>query len=290
MPIPNRCASSGLGNRRRPAVDENGSRIGPDRSGDDLRERALAGPVLSHQRVHFTGAQGEARVPQSRDAAVVFADVLRLEKIGHPVRISDSHVYAEALPQTDSSSTPVRPISDFESPEVGLRKSLMFAIIGIVVVFGAIVGGYLMEHGNLMVLMQPAELVIIVGAAVGTVLIANPLSVVIQMAERIGGGVCGAADFTKAFYLENLKMLNEIFSLRQKERNGQAGSGRRRAVEEPAVFQVQEFHERPSRGVLRLRHAAHVDQRRRGPFRARPDDGAGHGGAPSRSPRRRSAR
>ena len=41
----------------------------------------------------------------------------------------------------------------------------MFVIIGIVVVFGAVVAGYLMEHGNLRVLMQPAELVIIAGAA-----------------------------------------------------------------------------------------------------------------------------
>ena len=32
----------------------------------------------------------------------------------------------------------------------------MFAIIGIIVVFGAVVGGYLMEHGNLAVLVQPA--------------------------------------------------------------------------------------------------------------------------------------
>ena len=56
----------------------------------------------------------------------------------------------------------------------------MFAIIGIVVVFGAVVGGYLMEHGKLMVLLQPAELVIIGGAAVGTVLIANPLHILKQ--------------------------------------------------------------------------------------------------------------
>ena len=34
----------------------------------------------------------------------------------------------------------------------------MFAIIGILVVFGAVAAGYLMEHGNLQVLMQPAEL------------------------------------------------------------------------------------------------------------------------------------
>ncbi len=58
----------------------------------------------------------------------------------------------------------------------------MFAIIGIVVVFGSIVGGYLMEHGNLMVLIQPAELLIIGGAAAGTVLIANPLHILKQIA------------------------------------------------------------------------------------------------------------
>ena len=91
----------------------------------------------------------------------------------------------------------------------------MFTIIGIVVVFGAIVGGYLMEHGKLLVLMQPAELVIIFGAAVGTVLIGNPLPVVIKMAKMIGA-VFGASRFTKAFYLENLKMLNEIFSYARK--------------------------------------------------------------------------
>ncbi len=53
----------------------------------------------------------------------------------------------------------------------------MFSIIGMVVVIGAIIGGYLMEKGNLKVLVQPAELVIIGGAALGTLLIANPLPV-----------------------------------------------------------------------------------------------------------------
>jgi flagellar motor component MotA len=37
----------------------------------------------------------------------------------------------------------------------------MFVIIGIVIVIGAILGGYLMEHGNIPALLQPAELVII---------------------------------------------------------------------------------------------------------------------------------
>ena len=63
----------------------------------------------------------------------------------------------------------------------------MFAIIGIVVVFGCVVAGYLMEHGNLKVLIQPAELVIIGGAAVGTVLIGNPLHIIKKIAGGIGG-------------------------------------------------------------------------------------------------------
>ncbi|MDQ6708297.1 MAG: flagellar motor stator protein MotA [Acidobacteriota bacterium] len=91
----------------------------------------------------------------------------------------------------------------------------MFAIIGILVVAGAVVGGYLMEHGKLLVLMQPAELVMIVGAALGTLLIANPLSIVIKILKGIMG-TFGGSRFNKAFYLENLKMLNELFQYARK--------------------------------------------------------------------------
>src|SRR5205809_1383542 len=83
----------------------------------------------------------------------------------------------------------------------------MFAIIGIVVVFGSIVGGYLMEHGNLMVLIQPAELLIIGGAAAGTVLIANPLHILKQIAGGVAG-VFGSSKFTKQVIL----ILWKIFS------------------------------------------------------------------------------
>lgn len=68
----------------------------------------------------------------------------------------------------------------------------MFVIIGIVVVFGSIVAGYLMEHGNLRVLLQPAELVIIGGAAVGTVLIANPPHILKAILGGIGGAFGGS--------------------------------------------------------------------------------------------------
>ena len=75
----------------------------------------------------------------------------------------------------------------------------MFAIIGIVVVFGCVVAGYLMEHGNLKVLMQAAELIIILGAAIGTVLIANPLHILIKIGKGIGAAF-GGSPFTKQRY------------------------------------------------------------------------------------------
>ncbi len=87
----------------------------------------------------------------------------------------------------------------------------MFAIIGIVVVIGAVMGGYLMEHGNLKVLMQPAELVIIGGAALGTMLIANPLSTIMKIVNGLVGVLKGGA-YTKDVYLETLKMLNDLFN------------------------------------------------------------------------------
>lgn len=92
----------------------------------------------------------------------------------------------------------------------------MFIIIGIIVVFGSIVGGYLMEHGNLKVLVQPAELLIIGGAAIGTLLIGNPLHVIKKIASGIIGALKGS-HINTAFYLENLKMCYEILNKARKD-------------------------------------------------------------------------
>jgi chemotaxis protein MotA len=91
----------------------------------------------------------------------------------------------------------------------------MFAILGILVVIGAIVGGYLMEHGNLLVLVQPAELVIIGGAAIGTILIGNPLSTILQLVKKLAE-IFKPSAFSKSFYLEHIKLLYEIFQSSRK--------------------------------------------------------------------------
>lgn len=92
----------------------------------------------------------------------------------------------------------------------------MFAIIGIVVVFGCIVAGYLMEHGNLRVLIQPAELIIIGGAAIGTVLISNPLHIIKKIAAGIGG-VFGGSKFGKQTYIDSLKMMYDLLNKARKD-------------------------------------------------------------------------
>ena len=92
----------------------------------------------------------------------------------------------------------------------------MFAIIGIVIVFGCVVAGYLMEHGNLRVLVQPAELIIIGGAAIGTVLIGNPLHIIKKIAGGIGGVFVGSK-FGKQTYIDTLKMLYDLLNKARKD-------------------------------------------------------------------------
>jgi chemotaxis protein MotA len=92
----------------------------------------------------------------------------------------------------------------------------MFAIIGIVTVFVAVLSGFLMEKGHIAVLLQPAELLIIAGAASGTVLVANPLRVLKAIAAALVGALKGSP-FTKDRYLSTLKMMYQFLNKVRKE-------------------------------------------------------------------------
>jgi chemotaxis protein MotA len=92
----------------------------------------------------------------------------------------------------------------------------MFAIIGIVVVFGAVIGGFLMEKGHIMVLVQPAELLILGGAAIGTLLVANPLHINKGILAGLIGILKGSA-FGKPRYLSTLKMMYQFLNKVRKE-------------------------------------------------------------------------
>jgi chemotaxis protein MotA len=113
----------------------------------------------------------------------------------------------------DGSGNDRMHFSGKRSPEV---KGHMFSIIGIVIVFGAVLGGFLMEKGPLAVLMQPSELVIIGGAAIGTLLTANPMNVL----KKIVGGltlILGGSKFSKQRYIDTLKMMFAVFNKARKE-------------------------------------------------------------------------
>jgi chemotaxis protein MotA len=86
----------------------------------------------------------------------------------------------------------------------------MLAIIGILVVFLTVFGGFLLEKGNPYVLFQPAELLIVGGAAVGIVLLANPPKVIGKMWRGALAAFHPSAHTSESF-LRNLRMLYEVF-------------------------------------------------------------------------------
>lgn len=113
----------------------------------------------------------------------------------------------------------------------------MLAIIGILVVFSAVAGGYLMEKGNLLVLLQPAELIIIGGAAVGTVLVANPPRILRGILKGIAGTFTGSK-LNQAWHLDSLKLLYELFD--QARKSGLASL--EAEIEDPAQGKVFPTH------------------------------------------------
>ncbi len=92
----------------------------------------------------------------------------------------------------------------------------MFSIIGILIVFGAVIGGFLMEKGPLPVLIQPSELVIIGGAAIGTLLVANPLHILKKIVSDLMRVIAGSK-FSKQRYLDTMKMMFLLFNKARKE-------------------------------------------------------------------------
>lgn len=92
----------------------------------------------------------------------------------------------------------------------------MFILIGFVIVGGSVLGGYLMEQGNIHLLIQPAELLIIFGAAIGGFIIASPMKVI----KAVQGGLLRmfkSRIYSRSDYTDVLVMLSEIFYKIRKE-------------------------------------------------------------------------
>lgn len=89
-------------------------------------------------------------------------------------------------------------------------------IIGVLMVLGAVVGGYLASGGDLLALYQPFELVIIFGGALGAFVIANPGKVVKEAAIGLPGLLKGTK-YNKQIYMDLLGLMYTLFSKSRKE-------------------------------------------------------------------------
>ena len=91
----------------------------------------------------------------------------------------------------------------------------MAKIIGIIVVFACVLGGYVLSHGKIGALIQPFEVMIIGGAALGAFLQSNPgymTMLVIKKSLKMF-----SSRFTHAFYIDVLSLIYEILNKSRRE-------------------------------------------------------------------------
>lgn len=92
----------------------------------------------------------------------------------------------------------------------------MTTIIGLVVVIGAVAGGFAMAHGPFGVLWQPNELVVIGGAAFGALIISAPGKVMSRVKHAFGLGFKIDVP-AKTDFMDLLKLLYQIFSVMRRD-------------------------------------------------------------------------
>lgn len=88
----------------------------------------------------------------------------------------------------------------------------MNTIIGLVVMFVSIIAGFLLEGGQLLALFQPAELLIIGGAAGGGFLIANPFSVIKKSIGKMVPVLLKGSKYKKELYMDGMALLFELLN------------------------------------------------------------------------------
>jgi chemotaxis protein MotA len=88
----------------------------------------------------------------------------------------------------------------------------MNLIIGIILVILAVLGGFVLSHGDLLALWQPFELLIIMGASIGAFLIANPFSVTKRTLTQLPA-LIKKQKFTKKRYFEIFSLFHQLFTL-----------------------------------------------------------------------------
>ena len=88
----------------------------------------------------------------------------------------------------------------------------MNIVVGFVIVIACVIGGYVLAHGTMAVLFQPAELIIIGGAALGALLIGTPGHVMKKIGASIKSGLSGKGSGPGG-YMDLLRVLFELATL-----------------------------------------------------------------------------
>jgi chemotaxis protein MotA len=92
----------------------------------------------------------------------------------------------------------------------------MLVIVGYIILLACVLGGYVAAGGHLHALVQPFELLIIAGAALGAFIVTNTGKVT-KGVLKILPTVLKGSKFTKAVYLELLGLMYETLSKIRKE-------------------------------------------------------------------------
>jgi len=88
----------------------------------------------------------------------------------------------------------------------------MMLLVGIAIVFGATLGGFMVAGGNPVLLLHVSEFIVIGGIALGLMVIASPTHVLKEIIVKIKGAIAGGHT-GKDEYMDLLKLLYEIFLL-----------------------------------------------------------------------------
>ncbi len=112
----------------------------------------------------------------------------------------------------------------------------MLIIVGLLVVVGAVMGGYLMAGGSLLVLFQPSEFVVIGGAAIGSLIVSTPKTVLLGVVSQTKGAM--GTGVGKEDYVDLLSMLYQVF----------------KQVQQGGVMSLEPHFEDPSKSPLLTRY------------------------------------
>jgi chemotaxis protein MotA len=88
----------------------------------------------------------------------------------------------------------------------------MIVILGALIVIGSVLGGFMMAGGNTMALLHLSELIIIGGAAVGSMVLMSPKRVLIDLFKQAFGALKGSP-YKRSAYDDLFKALYELFML-----------------------------------------------------------------------------